>query len=81
MSVSSVFAEALLTQALGKTSFGFPLSHWQLPSLVASGEIHPETEQKQLKLRESHLQFSQDTWRMGGVPEELASVLLSKLTV
>ncbi|XP_030826683.1 GTPase-activating Rap/Ran-GAP domain-like protein 3 [Camarhynchus parvulus] len=41
--VSSVIAGALLTQALGKTSFGFLLSHRELPSLVASGEIHPET--------------------------------------
>lgn len=35
-----VFAEVLLTQALGKT--WFLLSHWELPNLVASGEIHPE---------------------------------------
>nr|XP_054489614.1 GTPase-activating Rap/Ran-GAP domain-like protein 3 isoform X2 [Agelaius phoeniceus] len=36
---SHVFAGALLTQALGETSFGFLLSHWELPSLVASGEF------------------------------------------
>nr|XP_054491564.1 uncharacterized protein LOC129122034 [Agelaius phoeniceus] len=46
---SHVFAGALLTQALGKTSFGFLLSHWVLPSLVASGEIQPEPLQNQLK--------------------------------
>ncbi|XP_054370655.1 uncharacterized protein LOC118686697 isoform X3 [Molothrus ater] len=70
---SHVFAGALLTQALGKTSFGFLLSHWVLPSLAASGEIHPEPLQNQLKPRESHSQLSQDTRRrMGDVSEHLA---------
>ncbi|XP_071308617.1 uncharacterized protein [Agelaius tricolor] len=77
---SHVFAGALLTQALGKTSFGFLLSHWELPSFVASGEIHPEPLQNQLKPRESHSQLSQDTRRrMGDISEHLASALLSKL--
>nr|XP_054491464.1 GTPase-activating Rap/Ran-GAP domain-like protein 3 isoform X2 [Agelaius phoeniceus] len=75
---SHVFAGALLTQALGKTSFGFLLSHWVLPSLVASGEIHPEPLQNQLKPRESHSQLSQDTRRrMGDVSEHLGREGLS----
>lgn len=72
MSVSSVFAEVLFIQALGK--MWFLLYHWELPNLVASDEIHPEILQNSLRLHESHLQFSQNTWRMGDISENLGSL-------
>lgn len=72
MSVSSVFAEVLFIQALDKT--WFLLYHWELPTLIASDEIHPEILENQLRLCESHLQFSQGTWRMGDISEDLGSL-------